>query len=83
MSTDREAVFAALFAGRTDAYGTENGRCARMPFDPALLARRHLDGTELVGIYPMVHLDNGWHVDRKSTRLNSSHSQQSRMPSSA
>ena len=62
MSTDREAVFAALFAGRTDAYGTENGRCARMPFDPALLARRHLDGTELVGIYPMVHLDNGWHV---------------------
>ena len=26
---------------------------------------------------------NGWTLDRKSTRLNSSHSQQSRMPSSA
>ena len=27
--------------------------------------------------------DGGWRSDRKSTRLNSSHSQQSRMPSSA
>jgi hypothetical protein len=62
MNTDQADTFAALFAGRTDAYGTDNGRCARIAFNPSLLAQRHLDGTELVGIYPMVHQDNGWHV---------------------
>ena len=37
-----------------------------------------LDGTGIdLGVFPMLSLD------RKSTRLNSSHSQQSRMPSSA
>ena len=30
-----------------------------------------------------IEIPAGWLVDRKSTRLNSSHSQQSRMPSSA
>ncbi len=62
MTTDTTALFADLFSGRTDAYGTEEGRCARVSFDPKLLAARHLDGTELVGVYPMVHLDQGWHV---------------------
>ena len=33
--------------------------------------------------YKVIKSDNGTDADRKSTRLNSSHSQQSRMPSSA
>ena len=32
---------------------------------------------------PQVYSNSAWGKDRKSTRLNSSHSQQSRMPSSA
>ena len=39
-------------------------------------------GCHAVDVLP-AFLGAGGHVDRKSTRLNSSHSQQSRMPSSA
>ena len=41
------------------------------------------DGVEEGGRYPLVLWLHGGIKDRKSTRLNSSHSQQSRMPSSA
>ena len=41
-------------------------------------------GEMLVGsLHPVAQGDFVYNVDRKSTRLNSSHSQQSRMPSSA
>ena len=39
--------------------------------------------SQLVVVKDDIGADLGFSVDRKSTRLNSSHSQQSRMPSSA
>ena len=38
---------------------------------------------EIDKIMNFVHLYRDWETDRKSTRLNSSHSAKSRMPSSA
>ena len=38
---------------------------------------------EIKSIYRCIKLDIVWVTDRKSTRLNSSHSGESRMPSSA
>ena len=49
------------------------------PYRGAALRHADLDG---VGVYPVGH-DFRMLVDRKSTRLNSSHSSVSRMPSSA
>lgn len=49
-------AFASLFKGRTDAYGSVEGRCNK---DAVTLEHyeRHLDGKESLGIYPL--LDNG------------------------
>ena len=55
-------------------------------FSFVLMDDSHLIGArDPHGFWPLVlgRLDGGGWVDRKSTRLNSSHSQQSRMPSSA
>lgn len=57
--------FAELFEGRKDAYGTEDGGCARMTDDPRVPAdgydflylsrvAQHLDGERPMGVYPMV-----------------------------
>lgn len=51
--------FANLFAGRTDAYGSNDGGCVRLPVTRATW-ERHLAGVEPIGIYPLV---NGWDAD--------------------
>ena len=56
-----------FFWGDPDLKDTYNCTCV---FEEILISRENFD----------FYYDNG---DRKSTRLNSSHSQQSRMPSSA
>lgn len=45
--------FVELFRGRGDAYGHEEGRCVKQPLTHDVF-RRHLDGTEPIGVYPMV-----------------------------
>ena len=50
---DTVALFAALFKGRANAYGTENGSCVHRPPN----FKRHLSGTCLMGVYPL--LDDG------------------------
>ena len=81
-----QGLFAPLFAldaydGRSGlAWTLEDGKLARRAL---ALADRTLDGRALI----VSGLPQGARLvvarDRKSTRLNSSHSQQSRMPSSA
>lgn len=54
--------FHVLFAGRKDAYGTEEGGCAREPVTTDHYAA-HLRGKRPFGIYPMVPDDDGnWMV---------------------
>lgn len=49
-------LFATLFAGRTDAYGTWEGGCERKPVTQSLYMK-HLWGQEHVGIYPLTDDD--------------------------
>ena len=53
--------------------------------DNALMELQTLFADELVGVEREIakHMQSAAALDRKSTRLNSSHSQQTRMPSSA
>ena len=51
--------FANLFTGRTDAYGTDQGG-ARWDTVTNDTFRRHLDGTEPIGIYPVVNNQVRW-----------------------
>lgn len=55
MTTTQDTLnmFAELFRGRSDVYGHEEGRCVKQPLTHDVL-RRHLDGTEPIGVYPMV-----------------------------
>lgn len=45
--------FAELFAGRTDAYGTNEGGCVRLPVTRDQF-EMHLSGEVPIGIYPLV-----------------------------
>ncbi len=55
--------FAELFAGRTDAYGTEQGGSQRYLDNPSMDGLRgwrplwagHLEGVKPIGVYPMVY----------------------------
>lgn len=49
-------LFAALFAGRTDAYGTWEGGCERSPVTYSHYLK-HLWGQEYIGIYPLTDDD--------------------------
>jgi hypothetical protein len=59
--------FATLFAGRLDAYGTEEGGCDR----PSQILHReyerrieaHLDGSRPMGVYPMFQEGDRWCVN--------------------
>ena len=56
------------------------GTLSPIPAAGVLLAsRRHAPGATVI----IINHDDHWPLDRKSTRLNSSHIQKSRMPSSA
>lgn len=45
--------FITLFRGRGDAYGSDNGECIKAPLDRDRFIG-HLEGTELIGVYPIV-----------------------------
>lgn len=51
--------FAALFNGRTDAYGSDEGGCVKQPVDTELYAN-HLHGITPIGIYPMFLRGGEW-----------------------
>lgn len=53
--------FAYMFTGRPDAYGSDHGSAVwnKVTVD---LYERHLNGTEPIGIYPVVHLMGGSQV---------------------
>lgn len=55
MSGDIVEGFATLFAGRTDAYGTEEGGCIRVADESEdwRYFMAHLDGETPIGVYPM------------------------------
>ena len=53
--------FVALFRGRGDAYGSWDGGCVRQPVTVDSF-RRHLDGTEPFGIYPIITKDGEAYV---------------------
>ena len=56
----------------------------KMDFDPRIIGNKILpDGTKKTGIGQFIRKTSIDELDRKSTRLNSSHDRQSRMPSSA
>lgn len=62
----RERLFARLFYGRVDAYGTEEGGCKRVT-DQTLdgylhQIALHLHGNEPMGVYPMCSQDGEWQV---------------------
>ena len=80
-STDTRDVAATLGQiGRLAAAGCEIVRCAVPDMDAALALAGIKAGSSLPLIAD-IHFD--YKLDRKSTRLNSSHSDRSRMPSSA
>ena len=54
-----ELRFAALFRGRSDAYGSEEGGCVKTSWDTQLI-RRHLNGVTPIGVYPMFQLNGEW-----------------------
>ena len=61
---------------------TAQGRHARLQFDLQFNGKRYLASNHIV-IFALMDVDVPPHLDRKSTRLNSSHIPLSRMPSSA
>lgn len=52
-----EGDFMTLFRGRGDAYGTWQGGCMRQPLTTESFWR-HLHGEELIGVYPIVPMNN-------------------------
>ena len=65
---------------------TRVARLARVHIGPEEITRYREALSEILNLVTQLHLSDTEGVepiDRKSTRLNSSHSQQSRMPSSA
>ena len=88
---DRHAVPRFCFINKLDRTGADFWRCFDMikdrlganavPLQLPIGAEDKFEGViDLITMEEIVYLDD---KDRKSTRLNSSHSQQSRMPSSA
>jgi hypothetical protein len=59
MTTLAETRFAALFRGRTDAYGSEQGSCVKEPVTPEVY-HNHIHGITPIGIYPMFQQDSQW-----------------------
>ena len=61
MTDNSELVknFSALFAGRTDAYGSWEGGCIKQPVTPGSYTK-HLWGQEYIGIYPMMDDSTVW-----------------------
>ena len=61
MTDNSELVknFSALFAGRTDAYGSWEGGCVKQPVTPSSYTK-HLWGQEYIGIYPMMDDSTVW-----------------------
>jgi hypothetical protein len=51
--------FAALFRGRTDAYGSEEGGCIKEPVTNETYSQ-HLKGVAPIGIYPMFQHEGEW-----------------------
>ena len=77
VNIDADSTFALMLEGQRRGH-------AMMEYHPDALT--YMAGTISARVRPVtVQRDYGNHatLDRKSTRLNSSHSQQSRMPSSA
>jgi len=62
-------VFARLFRGRTDVYGTEEGSCERVGHEEAHRyperILQHLEGVQPMGVYPMVYhpIEGTWTVN--------------------
>ena len=54
--------FCSLFEGRTDAYGTDEGGCVRSPLEGYDYWGAHWHGSRPLGVYPLVHADDGWVV---------------------
>ena len=76
-------VFAKAFTLEHAYAATDNqGRTVRQELQAIGYLGDEEPGQHPIGSYFEAHIEQG-PVDRKSTRLNSSHSQQSRMPSSA
>lgn len=51
--------FMLLFRGRGDAYGSWDGGCVRKPLTEDTFYK-HLNGDELIGVYPHVYIRDGW-----------------------
>jgi len=54
-------MFTSLFRGRGDVYGHEEGRCVKEPLTHEVF-QKHLDGVQAVGVYPMVPINDIYHV---------------------
>ena len=54
-------MFTSLFRGRGDVYGHEEGRCVKEPLTHEVF-KRHLEGIQAIGVYPMVPINNVQHV---------------------
>ena len=54
-------MFTSLFRGRGDVYGHEEGRCVKEPLTHDVF-KQHLDGVQAIGVYPMVPINNIYHV---------------------
>lgn len=52
-------LFVELFRGRGDAYGSWEGGCVRKQLTPETF-HNHLNGGELIGVYPHVYIRDGW-----------------------
>ncbi len=53
------ALFIELFRGRGDAYGSWDGGCVHQKLTEQTF-NRHLNGEELIGVYPHVYIQDGW-----------------------
>ena len=75
--TERFAAYRQALAAKVHAGGVKHGKT----LEAIATVPRHafMDA----GLHAQAYEDTALPIDRKSTRLNSSHSQQSRMPSSA
>lgn len=59
LQEDAAHEFMLLFRGRGDAYGSWDGGCVRQPLTEDTF-RRHLNGEELIGVYPHVSIHGEW-----------------------
>ena len=78
-----ELTHEAIAALSKDAFSFLSGLEIMDTVLERLLRGSVLDGKELLQLSRLANIAHEIRLDRKSTRLNSSHSQQSRMPSSA